>query len=239
MNSHSTNSPDQNLKKIHNLKWLPWIGNDYFAKDKKLLIMAESQYGQGETKEQYDKDLAIVNDVNFTVNAVHQTQIEKHYKHLALDNFLKAMFGNATINKEKLWQNLAFYNFVQRTMDYSSFNGNKTEQPTNTDFDEGWKVFADVITILKPTDCIFIGVTAATSFERMMDVLNIQRTERIYHDKINSAKPATTSVTIDGLKTKISFIKHSSAYFSPDSWQPFLEEYHSEIISGILKKCLT
>jgi hypothetical protein len=157
--------------------------------------------------------LALVNDPTFTRNAVQQTQIEKHYKHLALDNFLKAMFGNATINKEKLWQEIAFYNFVQRTMDYSSFNGNKTEQPTNTDFDDGWKVFADVIKILKPTDCIFIGVSAATSFERMMDALNIQRTERIYQDKINAAKPATTSVSIDVLKTNISFIKHTSAYF--------------------------
>lgn len=229
-------STDQNLTNIQNLKGLPWIGRDYLKNDKRLLIIAESQYAQGETKEQYEKDLALVNDANFTKNAVQQTQIENHYKHLALDNFLKAMFGNATINKEKLWQNLAFYNFVQRTMDYSSFSGNKTEQPTNTDFDEGWKVFADVIKILKPTDCVFIGVTAATSFERMMDSLNIQRIERIYHDKINSAKPATSSVTIDGLKTNISFIKHSSAYFSPESWQSFLQENHFEIIEKLKQK---
>ncbi|KIA89575.1 hypothetical protein [Kaistella jeonii] len=236
MTSNINISQDQNFKKIQNLKWLPWIGKDYFAQDKRLLIIAESQYAQGETKEQYEKDLALVNSANFTRNAVQQTQIENYYKHLALDNFLKAMFGNATINKEKLWQNLAFYNFVQRTMDYSNFNGNKTEQPTNTDFDEGWKVFAEIIKILKPTDCVFIGVTGATSFERMMDSLNIQRTERIYHNKINSAKPATSSVTIDGLKTNISFIKHSSAYFSPESWHPFLKENHSEIIADLTSK---
>ncbi|MFC6269462.1 hypothetical protein [Frigoriflavimonas asaccharolytica] len=224
---------DPIFKKYPNLKWLPWIGKDYFENDEKLLIIAESQYAQGETKEQYENDLALVNNPNFTRNAVQQTQIENHYKHLALDNFLKAVFGNSTINKEKLWQEIAFYNFVQRTMDYSSFDGNKYEQPTIADFDEGWKVFADVIKILKPTDCIFIGVTAATSFERMMDALNIQRTERIYQDKINSAKPATTSVIIDGLKTNISFIKHSSAYFSPESWRPFLMENHSEIITDL------
>ena len=232
----TTNSIDKNLTKIQNLKWLPWIGNNYFVQDKRLLIVAESQYAQGETEEEYAKDFAVVNSENFTINAIQQTQIENHYKHLALDNFLKAMFGNASINKEKLWQEIAFYNFVQRSMNYSSFDGNKTEQPTNKDFDEGWKVFAEVIKILKPTDCVFIGVSAATGFERMMDSLNIQRTERIYRDKINSAKPATTSVTIDGLKTNISFIKHSSAYFSPNLWRSFLKENHLVAIEKLKEK---
>ena len=233
MISQITKSTDQNLTNIQNLKWLPWIGGNFFENDKRLLIIAESQYAQGESEEIYENDLALVNLEDFTRNAVLQTQIQNHYKHPALDNFLKALFGNASINKEKLWKCLAFYNFVQRTMDYSNFNGKKTEQPTTNDFDEGWKVFVEVVKILKPTDCIFIGVSAAESFERMMDGLNIQRTERIYQEKINNAKPAITSITIHGLKTNISFIKHSSAYFSPEMWRPFLYEQHSEIINEL------
>jgi hypothetical protein len=236
MKTYISTQQDPKLKSIPNLSWLPWIGSDYFKNNNRLLIIGESQYAQGETAATYQEDLARVNEMDFTRNAVLQTQIQNHYKHPALDNLLKALWGNVSINKEKLWQELAFYNFVQRTMDYSSFNGNKAEQPTNTDFDEGWKVFAEVIKILKPTDCIFIGVSAATSFERMMDALNIQRTERIYHDKINSTKPATTSVTIDGLKTNISFVKHSSAYFSPEDWNLFLEKQHGKIIEEIKVK---
>ena len=150
-----------------------------------------------------------------------------------MDNLLKAILGNGSINKEKLWSEIAFYNFVQRVMDYSSFNGNNTEQPTIEDFDQGWKVFVELVKILKPTDCIFIGVSAAVPFERMMDQLNIKRTDRISHDKIGNTNPISATIEIDGHTTKITFVRHSSAYFSPEEWNPFLEQQHGNIIKEI------
>lgn len=118
-------------------------------------------------------------------------------------------------------------------MDYSSFDGKKTEQPTIEDFDQGWKVFVELVKILKPTDCIFIGVSAATPFERMMDQLNIKRTNRIAHDKIGNTNPISATIEIDGHSTKISFIRHSSAYFSPEEWNPFLEKQHGNTVQEI------
>lgn len=226
---------DNGLNKIPNLSWLPWIGLNYFKNNNRLLIIGESQYAQGETAEDYQKDLALVNEIDFTRNAVLQTQIQNHYKHPALDNLLKALFGNGSIDKAELWKNIAFYNFVQRVMDYSSFDGKKTEQPTTADFDAGWKVFAEVVKILKPTDCIFIGVSAAMPFERMMDQLNIKRSDRISHDKIGNTNPISASVEIEGHITNISFIRHSSAYFSPEDWKPFLRKQHSEVIRDLEK----
>lgn len=221
---------DIDLKKIPILSWLPWIGADYFNKNNRLLIIGESQYAQGETAIAYEEDLARATRIDFTRNAVLQTQIQNHYKHPALDNLLKALFGNTFMNKEKLWKNIAFYNFVQRVMDYSSFDGKKTEQPAITDFDEGWKVFAEVVKILKPTDCIFIGVSAAMPFERMMDQLKIKHSDRISHDKIGNTNPISASVEIEGHITNISFVRHSSAYFSPEDWKPFLRKQHIEVI---------
>ena len=153
-----------------------------------------------------------------------------------MDNLLKALFGNGSIDKAKLWKSIAFYNFVQRIMDYSSFDSKKTEQPTITDFDEGWKVFVEVVKILKPTDCIFIGVSAAMPFERMMDQLNIKHSDRIAHDKIGNTNPISTSVEVDGHITNISFIRHSSSYFSPEEWHPFLEVQHGTIIQELKAK---
>ena len=236
MKTDPLNQYDSELNNIPNLAWLPWIGSDYFKNNNRLLIIGESQYAQGKTETAYKEDLARVNEIDFTRNAVLQTQIQNDYKHPALDNLLKALYGNGFIDKEKLWKNIAFYNFVQRVMDYSSFDGKKTEQPTTADFDAGWKVFAEVVKILKPTDCIFIGVRAATPFERMMDQLNIKRSDRISHDKIGITNPISASVEIEGHSTNISFIRHSSAYFSLEEWRPFLEEQHGNIIQELRTK---
>ena len=236
MKAFIPNQPDSQLKKIPNLSWLPWIGSDYFKNNNRLIIIGESQYAQGKTAIAYKEDLTRVSEINFTRNAVLQTQIQNDYKHPALDNLLKALLGNGFIDKEKLWSEIAFYNFVQRVMDYSSFDGKKTEQPTTADFDAGWKVFAEVVKILKPTDCIFIGVRAATPFERMMDQLNIKRSDRIAHDKIGNTNPVSASVEVDGHITNISFIRHSSAYFSPEEWHSFLEEQHATIIQELKAK---
>ena len=224
---------DNNLKNIPNLSWLPWIGSNYFKSNNRLLIIGESQYAQGDTEQAYKEDLGRVKEIDFTRNAVLQTQIQNHYKHPALDNLLKSLLGNGSIDKEKLWNEIAFYNFVQRVVDYSSFDGKKTEQPTIEDFDQGWKVFVELVKILKPTDCIFIGVSAATPFERMMDQLNIKRTNRIAHDKIGNTNPISATIEIDGHSTKISFIRHSSAYFSPEEWNPFLEKQHGNTVQEI------
>ena len=226
-------SKDFELKSIPKLSWLPWTGSNYFKNTNRLLIIGESQYAQGQTATAYQEDLDRINGIDFTRNAVLQTQVQNHYKHPALDNLLKALLGNCSINKEKLWKEIAFYNFVQRVMDYSSFNGKKTEQPTIADFDAGWKVFVEVVKILKPTDCVFIGVSAATSFERMMDQLNIKRTDRISHDKIGNTTPISATIEIEGHQTNISFVRHSSAYFSPEDWQPFLKQQYGAIIQEL------
>ncbi len=119
---------------------------------------------------------------------------------------------------------MAYYNFVQRSMNYSNINGQKnTEQTKIKDFDKGWETFIEMVKILKPTDCIFIGVRAAEPFERMMDKLNIKRTDRIVHPEINNVSPRTASITLDGKPINLTFIKHTSAYFSPEAWREFLE----------------
>lgn len=216
---------DSELKKISHLKWFPWIGNQFSAQEDRLLIVGESQYAKGESLEEYQKDLAIVENPMFTRNAIEQTQINKDYKHLPLDNLLNSLLGN--YDSSKVWSKISFYNFVQRTMNYGLGN---MEVPKPEDFDEGWKTFIEVVKIIKPTDCIFIGVSAATSFERMMDYLGVQRSERIELSPINGVKPRIASVTINGTTTRITFIKHSSSYFSPNDWRPILQENHPKIV---------
>lgn len=225
-----TTQKDIEFNTIKNLSWLPWVGSDFFRNDRRLLIIGESHYVNGETMEDYQKSLSYLSQINFTRNLIIETQIDDLYSHKALDNLFKTLFGNKIINKHKVWQNIAFYNFVQRTMNYGLGN---QEIPNITDFDNGWKTFIDVVKIIKPTDCIFIGVTAATSFERMMDQMNISRTARIYHPKIGNTAPALASINIDDNEVQITFIKHTSAFFSPKKWQPFLKLQNGEIMKKL------
>lgn len=220
------NSKDNSLENINGLTWLPWIGKEYFNSSKRLLIIGESHYSDGSTEQAFlaNKKLASKND--FTRNTIIQTQIQKAYEHKPLKNLFTALYGNKSINEEKLWSQLAYYNFVQRSMNYSNINGQKnTEQPIIKDFDLGWETFIELVKILKPTDCIFIGVRAAEPFERMMDKLNIKRTDRIVHPEINNVSPRTACITLDGNTINLTFIKHTSAYFSPDAWSEFLGKH--------------
>ncbi len=226
---------DNKLDQIKSLKWHPWIGKNFSSSNRRLLIIGESHYYDGDSVETFERNNKLAAEINFTRNTIFQTQIQKAYEHKPLKNLFLSLLGDAKRDEEKLWNQLAYYNFVQRSMNYSNLNGEKkTEQPTIKDFDNGWETFVELAKILKPTDCIFIGVRAAEPFERMMDILNIQRTDRIKHPEINDVSPRTASIVIDGQQINLTFIKHTSAYFSPEAWRVFLEERHSKIAKTII-----
>lgn len=216
---------DQKLNTIQGLTWLPWIGKDFHNQQERLLIVGESHYSDGDSLDAFNKNIALAEDKYFTRNMIEQTQIKKLYEHKALSNLFSALYGKNTMNEKDVWSKISFYNFVQRSMNYSNIHDQKkTEQPTIKDFDFGWEIFVQMVKIIKPTKCIFIGVRAAEPFERMMDKLKIQRTDRIVHPEINKLSPRTASVTIDGNTINLTFIKHTSAYFSPQAWGGFLKE---------------
>lgn len=225
---------DKDLMNISNLEWMPWIGDSFFNSNKRLLIIGESHYSDGNTEQAFLKNKNLAAKKDFTRNTIYQTQIQKAYEHKPLKNLFAALFGTSKIDETKIWSQLAYYNFIQRSMNYSNINGQKnTEQPTINDFDLGWETFVEVTKILKPTDCIFIGVRAAEPFERMMDKLNIKRTDRVVHPEINNVSPRTASIKIDGQLINLTFIKHTSAYFSTEAWSGFLNNKNKEVISNL------
>lgn len=226
---------DHNLNKISSLSRLPWVGSEFFNNDKRLLIVGESHYAMGKTKAEYEEDLARHEDFNFTRKLVNETQIQNLYKYQLIDNFWQALLQKQP-NKAKIWKHISFYNFVQRSMNYSSFDGEKREQPNSSDFKNGWKVFAEVVKVLKPTDCIFFGLKAAEGFGNLKMNESLSHFEYAYAPKIGKMSPLEGCATIDGQTINLSFIQHCSSYFSPQAWNPFLQKRHSEIIDFLIKK---
>lgn len=121
-------------------------------------------------------------------------------------------------------------------MDYSSFDGKKTEQPTAKDFRSAWETFGELVKILKPTDCIFLGLRAAEGFGNLKTRPDVTDFSYNYPDKIGNLSPVEGSFTIDGQKVNVSFIQHCSSHFSPSAWHPFLVKRHKALIDELIKK---
>lgn len=217
---------DLELEKISDLSWLPWVGSEFFSNTRRLLIVGESHYAQGETPEEFQEDLIRLKNPKFTRKLIEETQIHDFYKYRLLDNFWKAFFDKDP-NKKELWKNIAYYNFIQKSMDYSHKDGLKGySAPNNSDFKEGWMVFAEVVKILQPTDCIFLGLKASVGFGNLKIDPAVSDFGYSYAPKIGNMTPVGGHFTMNGQVIDVSFIQHCSSHFSPAAWKSFLQNRH-------------
>ena len=199
---------DCQLLAIENLKWLPWVGNEYFDSEHRILIVGESHYLTGSKSNRLEAE-----KLNFTLNVIQTFCIDHRELQPTFDNLNRCLFGKKNPKKKvrtEMWKQLAFYNFVQRPMESID------ERPTNEDLKTGWKVFAELIKILKPTHCIFIGFAAADSSSKQY-ICNHSK------EQVGRSAARLFSVKLDE-QTIIQCIaiKHTSQYFSWEKWHDLL-----------------
>lgn len=206
---------DERFKSINGLKWLPWVGKNY---DKTgVLIVAESHYG-GETE--FEADGSDNTDEDFTREAFVKEHVKgKNWK---MPNYLMRIicgggFSDKDEQRKEFWENVAFYNHVQKLMRLAT-----RQRPSKEDFRNGWDVFSEVVKILKPDYCLFIGLTASYSFNIKMKEKGLSYEPVFWMEKINRACPRRFSLTVDGHKTEIIGIRHTSGRISPNKWHDFL-----------------
>lgn len=219
---------DERFKSINGLKWLPWVGKNY---DKTgVLIIAESHYG-GDTE--FEADGSDNTKEDFTRKAFVKRHAEEGVDMWKMPNNLMRIIcggGFSDEQRKEFWENVAFYNHVQRLM---RKQGN--ERPSKEDFRNGWDVFPEVVKILKPDYCLFIGLIASYSFNIKMKEKGLSYESVSWMEKINGACPRRFSLTVDGHKTEIIGIRHTSGQISPspDKWHDFLCKNWTEP----LKRC--
>lgn len=214
---------DDNFKKIDGLNWLPWVGREYFGSGHRILIVGESHYLTGS-----EKNLQEVSQQDFTRNVIQTKCIDDKKKpQPTFDNLARCLFGDEIMEREKrmeVWKHLAFYNFVQCPM-----KTNK-KRPKPKDMEIGWKVFAELIKILKPTHCIFIGFAAADSRHRKPYICKFPCSK----EKVGKYDARLFSAKIDEQNTcqccQCIAIKHTSQYFSWKSWRNFLKEKYPDMM---------
>ena len=200
---------DSHLEEIKGLRWLPWIGKEYIYSEQRMLIVGESHYLTGTEKNRLEAE-----QPDFTRNVIQTFCVDHMDAQPTFDNLIRCLFGNQKTTPEmrmELWKRHAFYNFVQRPM-----KTNK-KRPKKEDWQSGWTVFAELIQILKPTKCIFIGVAAADNY----NPYKCRRSK----EKIGNVAARRFTVMLDK-KTSVPCIaiKHTSQYFSWIKWRKILEK---------------
>jgi hypothetical protein len=207
------------LKKLkEKLAWLPWVGEHYSAlpTENKVLLIGESHYliDDPGSKTEHKSH-------NLTRRIVGSKGVDKKGKSSFYANTQKMILGNGTLKKREryvFWSRVAFYNFIQTPMNSISNRPEDEHKLTASDN------FIDVIKILKPSVCIFLGLGAAEKLNETID-----NSEYEFEKQIGGAKKVGKNtprigriIAPDGQVIKLLFVKHPSSYFSPGSWNMFL-----------------
>ena len=215
------NTFEKELTKIENLKWLPWIGSQYQNERNRVMVYGESFYvweGEDEAEE-------ILNNPVFPTNLIHNN-VMRNNKEINNNirphrNLERALFDKSRPSDEeikRLWDHLSYNVIVQRSLP------NLSSRPSFSDYVNGWKVFVDVIKVLKPNLCIFMGVEAFNALQTSSDTHGFEVTDRFQHEKVGNTYPRTAKIIQDDHETKLIFIKHPSKYFSWAKWSKFIDQ---------------
>ncbi len=215
---------DPKFDSIPGMTWYPWVGCNYFTAKRRVLIVGESQYNKGK-----EADLANLKSMNRkweTRNVVQNFPVSHSEDINMYENLYRCLFRTITIDRESVWKNISFYNFIQRPMNY-----NCQERPRDDDFKTGWKVFIEVIKILRPTDCIFVGVAAADRFNDCA-IDNKWKYIGVEWKKVEKVRNYARhfSISIDDYSLKCIAIQHTSHHFSWSAWHNYLKGTNKEMM---------
>ncbi|TDG37920.1 hypothetical protein EZJ43_02180 [Pedobacter changchengzhani] len=215
----NTEELDKSLKELEELTWMPWVGSEYLnaTTENRVLFIGESHYFNDlEDKISYeDKNItrAIVNDMALKGN---------RHKSPFFDNIHRMIFGAADLTEEqkmKFWNNISFYNFIQKPMD------SKNGRPRQGDFELGWKNFYELIEVLKPTTCIFLGILAGNHYGAGVKYCNDYTLEVKGWKEFSFGRGKSIHIELsqkDKEETNLYFVQHPSNYFSPTKCNEFL-----------------
>jgi hypothetical protein len=213
---------DKKLKKINGIKWIPWIGDKFVNSKAKLLVLSESHYkwhqkGAGK----------MLNSIQFEKNHVkeHYIKIKKGNENYisVLDNLLKALYNKNVISSEEKYnfaQNISYCTIIQKALK------NINERPIKKDFLEGWKIMSEIIKIINPKNIIILGTTSINYLIKEPDMLLPLKlcNYKEQNTKINKAYPRKFVIKNNLNKIKCVAIRHTSRYFSWDTWNKFIKK---------------
>lgn len=228
---------DNELSQVKGMTWLPWIGDKYSKSEYKVLIIAESHYTNGDKPNEVEKSKEdMLRDVLCTRTVVKECPYNKLWQNNMFDNLHRTLVGTTDFDTTLLWDHVAFFNHIQRPMDY---NGAVKERPDFADFIKGWEVFVEVVKILKPDFCLYVGVEASNHFNNAMSYIGVDHKKVEWLPDAQRAYPRRMSISLGEYNLPILAIKHTSQYFSWEFWRTFLFKEARPMMRHISSLCGT
>ncbi len=130
-------------------------------------------------------------------------------------------------DNQNVFLKMAYHNLIQEPL------LSRQKKPSEEQSSIGWKVLLSVINILKPTNCIVLGVRNDKGFNKNMRKLKVtfQEIEKL-QNKISNTKPRKAMIN----DVNICFIQHPGNYYSPEKWHNFLKEEMPEVMQFLNSK---
>jgi hypothetical protein len=230
----STNEFDAAFRIVPELTWLPWVGQHFAGRplDKRLLVVGESHYYNGETphERQTNREKWLVYP-QYTREVVSESLVNNDWSTRTLDTIPKVLLKTGNFDPVNLWGACSYYNFVQRMMDYMKEGG--PERPSWEDYLKGWNVFSQVVSIIQPSHCFFIGVTAANSFNQWITSQNTFAGSITSTRKIGGTWARAATVEVAGRKISLIFVKHLGLPLSWSEWHDYLQVQHPDLMNWL------
>ena len=223
-------SYDTSFSSVPNLRWTPWVGRNYSKMEsgKRLLIVGESHYAKARPNEPLEalREKEAKNK-EYTREVIWECPISRDWGNRTLDNIPLVIVGDGNYRREEFWRGVAFYNFVQRMVNYDAV---PLERPTDADFMLGWTVFYDVLKVLRPDYCVFLGSTAHQCFWAAMKKMGADYSDVKRREKVGRCWGYRAGLKIADNEIPLVFIQHPGKCFSPPEWHNYLlREFPSEI----------
>lgn len=223
-----TSEFDSDIEQIQGLAWLPWVGSDWSTrpKERRLLVVGESHYASGKTDEEFARCFHDYNTNRYsTREVVSESFVDNDWETPTTRNIPKLLFGDGVVDRSRFWRHAGYYNFVQRAM-----NGPEHERPEVEDFKSGWSVCFQIIQILQPSICVFIGVTASKYLEYGMLRAGLQMSTLELRGKVNKTHGRRASLDLGAGQVEMAFVRHAGSYFSWQGWNAYLQTEHPDLM---------
>lgn len=220
---------DDRFRQIGNLAWLPWVGINFSSRKplQRLLIVGESHYFGEVTEERYIELLqSHKEDAMHTRHAFDEFMLKRKCKIKTYENIPRLLMSTDRFDRDRFWQDTAFYNFIQVPM-------RKNGRPSMEQFEQGWKVFAGLARLLQPSHCLFIGVTAANSFNLAVNQLGFPGARIQMTGKVGACHGRSAMIQYEGNSTELIFVKHLGSRMSPLAWHQHLRKRHPAFIEWL------
>ncbi|MBD9092913.1 MAG: hypothetical protein EGQ20_10340 [Bacteroides oleiciplenus] len=224
MNKILDQSFNSEFDKIEELTWYPWVGKDYKNGIRRVLVIGDSHYSADEGR--FDPEC--YTDFMSTKQTTRDI-LTRHLEKGETWNFLRNLESTFP-NSRSFWSKIAFYNYIQEPMETAN------SIPTREQYKIAWRCFANLVKILRPTDCVIIGTRNDKHSGYMLEELDIR--DYINNDddsqKINNTIPRKRKIVFnDGYSLDFFMIHHTSHHYSPDQWHDFLKQQIPEAIEWL------